>query len=224
MSDRSAISAGECDGPLRPRAGGGRRRLAPAERMPQILEAALAEFAERGYGGARMAAVAGRAGIAKGLVYHYFPSKEDLFRATVRACTQPVFDEVERRMVGFPGGARELLAALVGIAYERVCGQPRERSLFKLIIAEAEQFPELAAFYRTEVLSRAVAIVDAVLRAGAASGEFRPAVAEMEGLAEVVIAPAIMAGVWQMILGENGAPAPRRMQAAHLDLLLAGLS
>ena len=42
------------------------RRLAPKERMPQILDAALEEFAERGYGGARMAAVAERPGSPRG--------------------------------------------------------------------------------------------------------------------------------------------------------------
>jgi AcrR family transcriptional regulator len=201
-----------------------RRRLAPAERMPQILDAALVEFAERGYGGARMAAVAERAGIAKGLIYHYVPSKQALFSATVRACTQPAFEAAERQVADRTGSARDLLAALLAIAYDRVAGQPRERALFKLIITEAERFPELAAFYRDEVLARSVAIVDAVLQAGVASGEFRPAVAGMPGLAEVVLAPAIMAGVWRMILAKDDAPDPMAMQLAHLDLLLQGLS
>src|SRR3954471_22541915 len=201
-----------------------RRRLAPTERMPQILDAALEEFAERGYGGARMAAVAERAGIAKGLIYHYVPSKQALFSATVRACTQPVFEAAERQVAGSTGSAHDLLAALLAIAYDRVAGQPRERALFKLIITEAERFPELAAFYRDEVLARSVAIVDAVLQAGVASGEFRPAVASMPGLAEVVLAPAIVAGVWRMILAKDDAPNPTAMQLAHLDLLLGGLS
>ena len=201
-----------------------RRRLAPTERMPQILDAALEEFAERGYGGARMAAVAERAGIAKGLIYHYVPSKQALFSATVRACTQPAFEAAERQVADCTGSARDLLAALLAIAYERVSGQPRERALFKLIITEAERFPELAAFYRDEVLARSVAIVDAVLQAGVASGEFRPAVASMPGLAEVVLAPAIVAGVWRMIMAKDDAPDPLAMQLAHLDLLLGGLS
>src|SRR5690349_11852781 len=211
-----------------PAPGGGaqqaRRRLAPEARMPQILEAALEEFAERGYAGARMAAVASRAGIAKGLIYHYFPSKSDLFQATVRACTQPVFEEAERRASEYNGSARELLIALIGIAYSRACNDRRERALFKLIVTEAERFPELARFYKAEVLARATSILGAVLRAGAASGEFRPRVADMPGLAEVVMAPAIMASVWQMILGETAAPDPGGMHAAHLDLLLAGLA
>jgi AcrR family transcriptional regulator len=202
-----------------------RRRLAPEARTPQIMEAALEEFAERGYAGARMAAVAARAGVAKGLIYHYFPSKAELFLATVRACTQPVFEEAERRIAGAGGSARALLAGLVDIAYARVGAERRERALFKLILAEAERFPELARLYEGEVLSRATGIVRAVLRAGVASGEFRPEVAETPCLAEVVMAPATMASVWRMILGEDGAaPGLAEMRAAHLDLLLRGLA
>lgn len=202
-----------------------RRRLPPQLRMPQIIEAALAEFAERGYAGARMAAVAQRAGIAKGLIYHYFHSKEALFKATVRACTQPVLTEAERRIAERPGSVRALLASLVEVAYARVAEEgARERNLFRLIFTEAEHFPELARLYEQEVFAPALAIGRAVLRAGAASGEFRPEVAEMPGLAEVIVAPAIMNSVWRMILGDAKAPAPPTMRAAHLDLLLNALS
>jgi AcrR family transcriptional regulator len=201
----------------------GRQRLAPAARTPQILEAAIEEFAERGFDGARMAAVAARAGIAKGLIYHYFPSKAELFQAAVQACTRPVFEAAERRLGTVHGSARQLLTDLIGLAYARISEEPRERALFRLIVTEAERVPELAAFYRRDILARATGIARAVLRAGAASGEFRPEVAEMPGLAEVIMAPAIMASVWQMILGE-AAPEPGLMHGAHLDLLLAGLA
>lgn len=224
ISDMAATVTKDGDAVMSEAAAERRRRLAPGERMPQILDAALEEFARRGYGGARMAAVAERAGIAKGLIYHYVPSKQALFSATVRAFTQPLFEAAERQVSGFAGPARDLLPALLAIAYERVSGQPRERALFKLIITEAQRFPELATFYRDEVLARSVAIVDTVLRVGVASGEFRPAVASLPGLAEVVLAPAIMAGIWRMILAADDAPDPHLMQLAHLDLLLGGLA
>jgi AcrR family transcriptional regulator len=200
-----------------------RRRLEPSERMPQILEAALAEFAERGFAGARMAAVATRAGIAKGLIYHYFPSKAELFEATVRDCTRPVFEAAERRLSGFRGSARRLLADLLDVAYARIREEPRERVLFRLIVSESARVPELAEFYRREILARATGIARAVLRAGVASGEFRPEVAEAPCYAEVIMAPAIMASVWRTILDEAAAPDLEGMRAAHLDLLLAGL-
>lgn len=199
-----------------------RSRLSPEARMPQILEAAIEEFAERGYAGARMAAVASRAGIAKGLIYHYFPSKAELFQASIAACARPIFEDAERRLSGFQGSARQLLADLIGLAYARIREEQRERALFRLILTEAERVPALAEFYRREILERALGIAQAVLRAGIASGEFRPAAAALPGLAAVIMAPAVAGSVWHMILGD-AAPDLAAMQAAHLDLLLAGL-
>jgi len=216
------------EGPARTRAGASRRaprqRLPAAARTPQILDAALEEFAERGYAGARMAAVAARAGIAKGLIYHYFPSKAALFLATIRARTEPAFQAAERRVQGGGGSPRAMLAELIGSAYRRLEEGRRERALFRLILAEGDRFPELAAFYRDEVLARATALVRSLLRAGAEAGEFRPEVGRMEGLAEVVLAPAVAASVWRMILGPHDSPDLAAAQAAHLSLLLAGLA
>lgn len=48
-----------------------------------ILAAAEAEFAEQGFGGATIAAIAARAGVPKPNVYYYFPTKQRLYRAVV---------------------------------------------------------------------------------------------------------------------------------------------
>jgi hypothetical protein len=124
---------------------------------------------------------------------------------------------------GIRGPKAELLRRLIELAYDRVAAERRERILFKLILAEADRFPELAAFYNTEVLSRALALVGGVLRAGAARGEFRPEAGEAPGLAPVLMAPAIMASLWQMMLGEECAPDLAAMREAHVDLMLKGL-
>lgn len=200
------------------------RRLSREARMPQILEAALAEFAERGYGGARMAAVASRVGIAKGLIYHYFPSKTHLFQAAIRACAGPVLADAERRVAEMTGSAWELLRTLLEIGYAQVGEEGRKRHLVRLVIAEAEHFPELSRLYEEEILRPAIAIARSVLRAGAASGEFRAEIAEAEGLAEVMMAPTMMCSVWRMMLGEASAPAPEAMLAVHLDLLRRSLT
>jgi AcrR family transcriptional regulator len=60
-------------------------RLQVDERRRQLLEAGARVFTERSYDDASMAAVARAAGISKGLLYHYFPSKRDLFVATLEA-------------------------------------------------------------------------------------------------------------------------------------------
>jgi AcrR family transcriptional regulator len=60
-------------------------RLQTDERRRQLLEAGARVFTERSYDDASMAEVARAAGISKGLLYHYFPSKRDLFVATLEA-------------------------------------------------------------------------------------------------------------------------------------------
>ena len=55
-----------------------------ARTRAKILEAAREEFAARGFAGARIEAIASRAGFAKQLLYHYFPSKEALFEETLK--------------------------------------------------------------------------------------------------------------------------------------------
>ena len=66
-------------------AGSAYSRLQVDERRRQLLEAGARVFTERSYDDASMAEVARAAGISKGLLYHYFPSKRDLFVATLEA-------------------------------------------------------------------------------------------------------------------------------------------
>src|SRR3954454_25224360 len=60
-------------------------RLGVDERRRQLLEAGERVFTERSYDDVSMADIARTAGISKGLLYHYFPSKRDLFVATLEA-------------------------------------------------------------------------------------------------------------------------------------------
>lgn len=63
----------------------GRRHTTQGEeRKQQLVDAAVALFAERGYGATRIADICERAGVAKGLFYWYFPTKHDLFVELVR--------------------------------------------------------------------------------------------------------------------------------------------
>jgi AcrR family transcriptional regulator len=70
-------------------------RLQTDERRRQLLEAGAKVFTERSYDDASMAEVARAAGISKGLLYHYFPSKRDLFVATLEAAAEELRDITE---------------------------------------------------------------------------------------------------------------------------------
>jgi AcrR family transcriptional regulator len=200
-----------------------RRRLAPEARQPQILAAAFEEFAQQGYAGARMAGVAVRAGVAKGLVYHYFPSKPALFRAVVQAEIEPLLAEAERQTTLPDVPAAAMLLGLLDLAYAPHPGEGRKRLLFRLMLAEAERFPEIADWYEEAIFNRGVAIVRALLAHGAATGEFRPELATDPTMAEVLIGPAIAGDVWRMMMGDARAPARAAMRDAHARLLLAAL-
>lgn len=60
-----------------------------AQRRRQIVEAALAKFAESGFQNASISEIAQAAGISKGLIYNYFKSKEDLLQAVIHSGLLP---------------------------------------------------------------------------------------------------------------------------------------
>ena len=67
-----------------------------AERKRQILSSAREEFIQNGYAATRVSDVAKRAGLSKGAVYFYFPSKRDLFMALVLAEHETTYAFLER--------------------------------------------------------------------------------------------------------------------------------
>lgn len=196
-----------------------RKEARPAE----ILAAALDEFAERGYAAARLDRVAARAGVTKGTLYLYFPSKAELFKAVVRGALVPNIAEAERMVAQFPGRSADLLRTVLTFIVQRVVDTPLS-AIPKLILAEAGNFPELARFYRAEVIERAFALFDAVLARGAASGEFRKLAGP--NVDRCIIAPILLTAMWRHSFGrfESTAADPAALLTTHLDLLLNGLA
>jgi len=117
-----------------------------AEKWTRIMNGAGAVFAADGYEGASMAAIAAEAGVSKGTLYNYFPSKAALFTAFVREeCRRKlahVFDLAE------PDGAPEAVLRSVGRRMLEVMISPVGQTIYRVVIAEATRFPELArAFF-----------------------------------------------------------------------------
>jgi len=147
-----------------------RWRRRPTERPAEILAAALDVFAERGLAGARVEDIAARAGVSKGTVYLYFPGKEELFRATIR-------DRVARTLEGLasatPAGApTERLRGFVR-AYWAHLRRPHFASLYRLIMAELPQFPDLTRFFAEEVSGKVNDLLAAIVDDGVSRGDFR---------------------------------------------------
>lgn len=142
-------------------------------RPEEILAAALEVFAERGYAAARLDDVARRAGVTKGTIYLYFPSKEALFKAVVRQSLVLNIERAEAASAGHRGSAADMLRQLLWTVW-RTVGETKLSGIPKLIVAEAANFPQIARFYWAEVASRALALVSSVIERGIAAGEFRP--------------------------------------------------
>jgi AcrR family transcriptional regulator len=194
-----------------------RKEARPAE----ILEAALACFKERGFAATRLEDVAARAGVTKGTIYLYYPSKEELFKAVIRGELVPNIERLEVAL-GAPGPAAPLLKVLFDTWARDILPSPVS-VLPKLVIAEAGNFPELARFYLETVVHRGLGLVASVLRRGIAGGEFRPV--DVDHVVYCVVGPLLLTVLWKHSLGphDDRALDLAAVCRAHLDLVLHGL-
>ncbi len=201
------------------RAAAPRRRRKDA-RPSEIVAAALAAFAEKGFAATRLDDVAERAGVSKGTIYLYFETKEALFEAVVREVIVPVFDRVDLARRDRDARSEDLLRLLIGTIYRELVGTER-RQIMRLLISEAGRFPRLVEFYHREAIARGKAVLGAIVARGVARGEFRDGPATR--LPEVILGPAIMAAVWKMLFDALDPMDLDRFMHAHVDLVLQGL-
>src|SRR5690349_18333379 len=89
-------------------------------RPQELLDAALALFVEKGFAATRSEEVAARAGVSKGTLYLYYPSKEELLKAVIHHNLSPLIAEGADLADRFEGSMAELLAALMRTWWERV--------------------------------------------------------------------------------------------------------
>ena len=121
-----------------------RRQQNRIDRERRILAAALKVFAETGYSGATMDAVAVEAGLSKPTLYQYFDSKEALFSAMLLGERDQMLEFFQR-----PSG-KGMAADLLGFAwdYADTVLRPDLLSLARLIIGEVQRFPEIGRAYQ----------------------------------------------------------------------------
>jgi AcrR family transcriptional regulator len=146
------------------------RRL-PEERPQQILDAALSVFAEHGIDAAKLEEIAARAGVSKGTIYLYFPSKEELFREVVRQKVGPAIAKADDASSSEETAEGQLR---VYLKHQWEClGLEDSEGWIRLVMLELHKYPDLAEFHWQEVVSRSNRILGDIIRRGIASGEFR---------------------------------------------------
>jgi AcrR family transcriptional regulator len=198
------------------------RRRRKDARPAELLDAALDTFREKGFAATRMEDIAARAGVSKGTIYLYYPSKEAVFEALVRANLVPRIERIQTLMATAQGSATERLHMIIA-AFAQVAGDARLVALPKLVLAEAGNFPDLARFYRHEVIGPGLALVAGILRGGMEKGEFRAL--DPEVTARLFMAPMILAALWRTTFApiEDAPLPPETLLRQHLDLFLRGL-
>lgn len=75
----------------------------------RIMDSAIAEFSEKGYGASSINAICGFQGLSKGIVYHYFDTKDDLFLACVEECFSLLTETIREKIQGSEGGIESQL-------------------------------------------------------------------------------------------------------------------
>ena len=194
-------------------------------RPQELLDAALTLFVEKGFAATRAEEVARLAGVSKGTLYLYYPSKEELFKAVVRQNLSSLIAEGIEMAGQFEGSSSELLACLMQTWWERVGNTPAA-GIHKIMLAEVRNFPELAQFYSDEVIVPADLLFSGCVQRGIDSGEFRPM--PVHEVAHALIAPLIFMAVHRHSFGAcpvHGSTEvnPTVLLNTHLDLVLRGL-
>jgi AcrR family transcriptional regulator len=193
------------------------------ERAPEILDAALACFSDKGFAATRMEDIARRAGISKGTIYLYFESKEAVFKALAQRVVGSRMGEIAVLLQDFQGPTPDLLR-LVLTKVGSIVSAGDVAVLPRMVLAEAGNFPELAQHWRREVVDRGLALWETIIRRGRARGEFRDI--QPAHAARLCIAPMIIVALWRSIFGRFD-ETPYDTQGlidAHIDVLLRGLA
>ena len=143
------------------------RSIATADKRKRILDAAIRVFAEHGYHGARVGDIAEDAGVAHGLLYHYFASKDDVLRT--------IFVEnwgaLIERFRAVEASAEPAPAKLEGVAKILLRTWRNDPALVTVMVREVARSQHLQD--RVAEVREAFAIVQRVIEEGQATGAFR---------------------------------------------------
>lgn len=192
-------------------------------RPGELLDAALTLFVEKGFAATRAEEVAKLAGVSKGTLFLYFSSKEELFKAVVRKNISGRFVQWNAEFESFKGSSADMLR-LCMTAWWQQLGSTKASGICKLMMSEACNFPELAAFYQQEVIQPGNELIERILQRGVDSGEFRPL--DMTYGVYVVLAPMLFLSMWRHSWGTcttNTPLEPEQYIAVQVETILNGL-
>jgi AcrR family transcriptional regulator len=197
-------------------------RRRKADRPDEIIAAALEVFVEKGFAAARLEDIAARAGVSKGAIYLYFPTKEDIFRGVVEQGLAPNL-EVVRNVATDPGAPfpeqlKKIATAISGLLEREPIG-----GIIKVVIGESRNFPELARAWHDSLVAPALGAMTAAIAAAQARGELQAG--DPRRYAISLVSPLLVGVTWRetfVPIGAEPLDIPALAQQ-HVELWLRGM-
>jgi len=187
------------------------------DRPQEIIEAAFSVFAEKGYAAARVDDVAKRAGVSKGLMYLYFKTKEELFKAVVKSVVVRRVDALVSAVETTELTSEEFIRGPLLEFMKQVPGSP-VAIVIRLLISEGHRHPDLVDYYWDNVVSKGLQAITGFIERGVERGEFRKTAASDQP--QLVLAPMMLSMIWRIVFTRHELDTDKLMET-QIDMLLA---
>ena len=163
-----------------------------------------------------MADVAARAGVSKGLLYLYFRTKEDLFKAVIKSV---VIRRVDALVEAVEKTELSSEAFIRGPLLDFMQSVPRSpiAIVIRLLIAEGQRHPDLVDYYWENVVSKGLTAISAFVRRGIDRGEFRESA--VTDLPQLILAPMMLSMIWRILFAKRELDTDELM-ATQIDMVL----
>ena len=143
------------------------RQPGAEEKRRRILDAAVRVFARRGFHASRVGDIAEEAGVAHGLLYHYFSSKDEVLQTVFRENWAELLERFEQ-VEASDEPADEKLHGIVKILLRTWRNDP---DLVTVMVREVGRSAQLAS--QVEVIGQGFAVIERVIEQGQSEGVFR---------------------------------------------------
>jgi len=186
------------------------------DRPQEITEAALLAFAEKGYAATRVEEVARRAGVSKGLLYLYFKTKEELFKAVVKSVVIRRIDQLIGNIESTELSSEDFIRGPLSSFMKQVPGSP-VAIVIRLLISEGPRHPDLVDYYYENVVAKGLAAITGFVERGVERGEFRKSV--ITELTQLFLAPVMLSIIWGILFKTRQLDTDKLIET-QIDMLL----
>jgi AcrR family transcriptional regulator len=194
-----------------------RYRRRKEDRPQEITAAAFEAFAEKGFAAARVDDVAKRAGVSKGLLYLYFKTKEELFKAVVKSVVIRRVDRLIENVETTELSSEDFIRGPLLTFLQQVPGSP-VAIVIRLLISEGPRHPDLLEYYYDNVVAKGLAAISGFVERGVDRGEFRQSV--VSDLPHLMLAPVMLSIIWGIIFNDKQLDTDKLIET-QIDMILA---